>query len=52
MTSTMLLSFVVMGMAEFAMFLMTGTGGFIWALIFVMAILEGKQKEQDAMMGF
>ena len=30
---------------------MSGTGGFIWALIFVMAILEGKQKEQDAMMG-
>ena len=50
-TSSLLLSFVIMNMAEFTMFSMSSTGGFIWALIFVMAILEGKQKEQDAMMG-
>ena len=50
-TSSLLLSFVVMNMSEFTIFSMSGVGGFIWALIFVMAILEGKQKEQDAMMG-
>ena len=33
--------------AEFTMFSMSGAGGFIWAVIFIMAILEGKQKEQD-----
>jgi len=48
-TSSLLLSFVVMNMAEFTMFSMSGTGGFIWAVIFLMAILEGKQKEQDAL---
>jgi len=48
-TSAMLLSFVIMNMAEFTMFSMSGVGGFIWAIIFLMAILEGKQKEQDAL---
>ena len=48
-TSALLLSFIIMNMAEFTMFSMSGVGGFIWAVIFLMAILEGKQKEQDAM---
>jgi len=44
-TSTMLLSFVVMNMAEFTMFSMSGTGGFIWSMIFITAILDGKSRK-------
>ena len=48
-TAAMLLSFIIMNMAEFTIFSMSGAGGFIWCIIFLMAILEGKQKEQDAL---
>ena len=48
-TSALLLSFIIMNMAEFTIFSMSAVGGFLWAIIFIMAILEGKQKEEDAM---
>lgn len=46
-TSAMLLSLIVMNMAEFTMFSMSGAGGFIWCLIFVMSILEGRRVNEE-----
>ena len=43
-TAAMLLSFVVLNMAEFTIFSMSGSGGFVWAIIFILAVLDGKRE--------
>lgn len=54
-TAAMLISFIVMNMAEFIILSMSGGGGFMWSLIFLMAILDGKRVQQEnnfKMIGF
>ena len=46
-TASLLLSLVIMNMAEFTIFSMSGIGGFIWCLVFMMAILEGWRVDSE-----
>ena len=46
-TASMLLSLIILNMAEFTIFSMSGIGGFIWAVVFVVAILDGAHKREE-----
>lgn len=49
-TSALLLSFIVMNMAEFTIFSMSGAGGFLWCVLFMLAILDGNRIRQSRML--
>lgn len=45
MTAALLLSIIVENMAEFCIFSMTSEGGFLWAMTFIAAVLDGKRSD-------
>lgn len=47
MTAALLLSIIVESMAEFCIFSMTSEGGFLWAMTFIAAVLDGKRSDLE-----
>lgn len=47
-TAAMLLSFIIMNMAEFIILSMSGGGGFLWSIVFILAILDGKREMDES----